>query len=305
MIRQVIKGVREWSDFIKFPHTVFALPFGLGAMVVAARENHGWPGIRTFLLILAAMVTARSCAMSFNRIVDQRYDAMNPRTADWQLPAGRIKLSAAITFCAANALAFVFICYWINSLCFLLSPVALFVICFYSFTKRFTHFSHFFLGLSLGIAPVGAWLAVRGTEVTTIELVQMGLLALAVVFWVVGFDVIYALQDYEFDCTHGLKSLVVLLGPERVLDVSFVSHIVMILLLAAFGVLCGFRLGYFGGWVIISCCLFMEHWIARHRSKNWIQTAFFKLNALISTVFFVSTLAEVVFRGGFRLWDPN
>lgn len=294
--------IRDWAEFIKLPHTVFALPFALAAMVVAAREHRGWPGWRTFLLILAAMVLARSCAMSFNRIVDRDLDALNPRTANRHLPTGRISLRAAVAFCGACALLFVVTCYFINRVCFLLSPVALAVVCFYSFTKRFTPFTHFFLGLALAQAPVGAWLAVKGTNLTPAEIVQMLTLAAAVVFWLVGFDIIYALQDYEFDRTHGVHSLVVAWGPQNALRAAFLAHMLMAGLLALFGFLAGFRFGYFAGWLIILGCLVLEHWIARRRGLNWIQLAFFRLNATVSIVFLVVTVAEVVFAGGFRLW---
>src|SRR5215813_976141 len=158
--------VVKWASFVKFSHTVFALPFALAAMVVAARENHGWPGWRTFGLILAAMVCARTCAMAFNRIVDRKFDALNPRTTARHLPSGQISLAQAISLCAISALGFVAATFFINPLCFYLSPVALGVICFYSLTKRFTDYTHVFLGLALALAPLGAWLAVRGGDLS-------------------------------------------------------------------------------------------------------------------------------------------
>src|ERR1041384_6245818 len=201
--------VQKWASFVRFSHTVFALPFALAAMAVAARDHRGWPGWRTFGLILGAMVCARTCAMSFNRIVDRKFDALNPRTAKRHLPAGQIRLGSAITFCAISAGGLIAMSYWLNPLCFYLSPVALIVICFYSLTKRFTDYTHVFLGIALSLAPVGAWLAVKGTNVSGLEIVQMFLLATVVILWLVGFDIIYALQDFEFDRTHGLHSLVV------------------------------------------------------------------------------------------------
>ena len=159
----------------------------------------------------------------------------------------------------------------------------------------------FFLGLSLALAPVGAWLAVKGADVSVLEIVQMTTLALAVVLWLVGFDIIYALQDYEFDQSHGLHSLVVAWGPKNALQAAFLAHMVMCGLLFAFGVLCHFRIAYVVGWFIIVGCLVLEHWIARRRSLNWINVAFFRLNALVSAVFLIVTVAEVVFQGGFRL----
>jgi 4-hydroxybenzoate polyprenyltransferase len=293
--------IKKWASFVRFSHTVFALPFALAAMAVAARNNRGWPGWRTFGLVLAAMVCARTCAMAFNRIVDRKSDALNPRTAKRHLPAGQISLAGAIALCVLSGAGLVAASHFLNPLCFYLSPVALVVICFYSLTKRFTDYTHVFLGLALALAPVGAWLAVKGENVSTLEILQMLTLAAAVVLWLVGFDIIYALQDYEFDKAHGLHSLVVAWGQKNALAAAFLAHMVMCGLLLAFGLLCRFRLAYLLGWMIIVGCLVLEHWIARRRSLNWINLAFFRLNAVVSAVFLIVTVAEVVFQGGFKL----
>jgi 4-hydroxybenzoate polyprenyltransferase len=297
----MLSVITKWGSFVKFSHTIFALPFALAAMAVAARDNRGWPGCRTFGLILAAMVCARTCAMAFNRIVDRKFDALNPRTAGRHLPKGQISLASAITLCVLAAAGLIGASYFLNPLCFYLSPVALIVICFYSLTKRFTDYTHVFLGISLSLAPIGAWLAVKGSNVSGWEIAQMLLLAAAVVLWLVGFDIIYALQDFDFDRTHGLGSLVVAWGPKNALQAAFLAHMLMCGLLLAFGLLCRFRIAYLIGWFIIVFCLALEHWIARRRSLNWINTAFFRLNAVISTVFLLVTVTEVVFQGGFRL----
>jgi 4-hydroxybenzoate polyprenyltransferase len=297
----IFAEVRKWGEFIKFSHTVFALPFALAAMAVAARENLGWPGWRKFLLIVAAMVSARTCAMSFNRIIDRNIDAANPRTAMRHLPMGKISLASAWALCIASGAGLVVSAYFINSLCFYLSPVALAVICFYSFTKRFTDYTHVFLGIALALAPVGAWLAVDGTNITYVEVIQMLVLSVAVILWLVGFDIIYALQDYEFDRGRGLHSLVVAWGPKNALDAAFLAHMTMWGLLLLFGFVSRFRAVYLIGLAIILGCLLLEHWLARRRNLNWINLAFFRLNALISTIFLVITVAEVVFKGGFRL----
>lgn len=287
--------VRKWAEFVRFSHTVFALPFALAAMAVAARDRRGWPGWRLFGLILLAMVCARTCAMSFNRIVDRKFDAANPRTAHRHLPTGQVTLAQAWTLWAVSAAGFVAAAFFINHLCFALSPVALAVICFYSLTKRFTPYTHLFLGLALALAPTGAWLAVKGTQVSALEAVQITVLGLAVVLWLVGFDIIYALQDYEFDRRAGLHSLVVAWGPHNALNAAFLAHMVMWGLLVGFGLLCGFRVAYLSGLLLILGCLVLEHWLARRRSLRWIHTAFFRLNAVISVVFLVVTVAEVVF----------
>ena len=297
----MISTIQKWASFVRFSHTVFALPFALAAMLVAAREHRGWPGWKIFGLILAAMVCARTCAMAFNRIVDRKFDALNPRTKNRHLPAGQISLASAVLLCALSGAGMVATSFFLNPLCFYLSPVALVAVCFYSLTKRFTDYTHVFLGVALALAPVGAWLAVRGAEVSTLEIFQMTTLAVAVILWLVGFDIIYALQDYEFDKSHGLRSLVVAWGPQNALAAAFLAHMVMCGLLFGFGFLCGFRLAYLVGWLIILVCLVMEHWIARRRSLNWINNAFFRLNALVGVVFLSVVAAEVIFQGGFKL----
>jgi 4-hydroxybenzoate polyprenyltransferase len=313
--------IKKWASFVRFSHTVFALPFALAAMLVAARDHRGWPGWRIFALILAAMVCARTCAMAFNRIVDRKFDALNPRTQNRHLPAGTISLASAILLCGLSGAGLVTASWLLNPLCFHLSPVALVLVCFYSLTKRFTDYTHVFLGLALALAPIGAWLAVKGQFGFTappadffhsrtaasawLGAMETGfqpiLLALAVVLWLVGFDIIYALQDYEFDKAHGLRSLVVAWGPSNALTAAFLAHMIMCGLLLAFGLACGFRIAYLLGWLLILGCLVLEHWIARRRSLNWINLAFFRLNALVGAIFLVVVAAEVIFQGGFKL----
>jgi 4-hydroxybenzoate polyprenyltransferase len=198
-------------------------------------------------------------------------------------------------------MGFIAVTYFINALCFYLSPVALGVVCFYSLTKRFSNYTHLFLGIALALAPVGAWLAVDGAAIQPLEVAAMLVLSIAVVFWLVGFDIIYAMQDYEFDRQHGLRSLVVAWGPKNALDAAFLSHMLMWGLLLVFGLISRFRMVYLIGLLIILVSLLFEHWLARRRPLNWINLAFFRLNALISTVFLVVTVGEVVFKGGFRL----
>src|SRR6267142_5733758 len=255
--------IQKWGSFVRFSHTIFALPFALAAMAVAARDNRGWPGWRVFGLIVAAMVCARTCAMAFNRIVDRKFDALNPRTAMRHLPTGQVSLWSALALWALSGAGLVVVSYFLNPLCFRLSPVALVVICFYSMTKRFTDYTHVFLGLALALAPVGAWLAVKGVNISRLEILEMVVLAVVVVLWLTGFDIIYALQDYEFDKSHGLRSLVVAWGPQNALGAAFLAHMVMCGLLLAFGWLCHFRVMYLIGWLLIVGCLVMEHWIAR------------------------------------------
>ncbi len=298
--------ISKWASFVKLSHTVFALPFALAAMAIAARDNRGWPGWRIFLLILAAMFCARTCAMAFNRIVDRKFDAANPRTANRHLPAGQITLASAVTLCVLSGLGLIVSAWFLNPVCFYLSPVALFFICFYSLTKRFTDYTHVFLGIALALAPIGAWLAVKGDDLVLWPMrdsfLLALLLALIVVLWLTGFDLIYALQDYDFDRKHGLRSLVVAWGPQNALRAAFLAHMAMWLLLAVFGLLARFRgVAFYIGLVLILASLVLEHLIARRRSLGWVQNSFFRLNALISTVFLVVTLVEVVFPDFFRI----
>jgi 4-hydroxybenzoate polyprenyltransferase len=239
--------------------------------------------------------------MAFNRIVDRKFDALNPRTAKRHLPRGEISLASAISLCVLSAALLIAASYFLNPLCFYLSPVALALVCFYSLTKRFTDYTHVFLGIALALAPIGAWLAVRGDNVSGWEILQISALALSVILWLIGFDIIYALQDYEFDKSNGLRSLVVAWGPDNALRAAFLAHMLMCGVLLGFGLLCHFRLAYLIGWLIILGCLVLEHWIARRRSVNWINLAFFRLNALIGIIFLVVVATEIIFQGGFKL----
>jgi 4-hydroxybenzoate polyprenyltransferase len=283
-----VLAIRKYFEFVRFSHTVFALPFALASMVVAARANRGWPGWRTFLLILAAMVCARTAAMGFNRIVDRRLDALNPRTAKRHLPEGQIPLANAWALVIASALGLGYVAWLINPLCGWLSPVALLIVFFYSFTKRFTDFSHIFLGLALGIAPLGAWLAVRGR----IDWPPC-VLALAVVFWLVGFDIIYATQDWEFDKSQGLHSLPVRLGIAPSLQVARAAHAIMAVLLLAFGLISSLRVPYYIGFGIILVCLVVQHLLAGKRDPISLNVAFFRMNAVISAVFLGAVVVDV------------
>jgi len=310
----------RWGGFVKFSHTLFAMPFALASMMVASREHYfymekakaalpvdavkyGFPGVGLFVLIVVCLVCARTCAMAFNRIVDRQFDAKNPRTADRHLPTGEISLFSAWSLCALSGTGFLVAAGFINNACFVLGPVALFFICFYSLTKRFTDYTHVWLGVALSLAPVGAWIAVKGGTMTELfQLWPLGqsllpplVLGTAVVFWLIGFDIIYATQDFEFDRQHGLRSLVTAWGPRNALTAAFLSHVVMIGLLLIYGLLLRFRVAFIIGWLIILFCLAFEHWIARKRSLKWINTAFFKLNAVISSVFFAVVAAEVLF----------
>lgn len=269
--------------FIRFSHTVFALPFALGSMLVAAR---GCPPAKTCGLIALAMIFARTAAMVFNRLADWEIDKRNPRTAARHRLVPR---SVAITLLVASSVAFLATAFFINRLCFALAPAALVIVFFYSLTKRFTLLTHAFLGLALAVSPVGAWLAVRG-EFAFPPLV----LAFAVLCWTAGFDLIYATQDVEFDRAAGLHSAVVRLGVPRTLFVAQSLHAVMWLGLAAFGFAAGLHAVYCAGLAIIFPALVYEHWIARKGSVADINRAFFHANAFVGFVFLAATAVDEI-----------
>jgi len=269
---------------IRFSHTIFALPFALAALVVAA---NGRPDRRTLLLVLACMITARTAAMLFNRLVDWEIDQRNPRTATRHLLA--TKPVVLISLVLSGAL-FVFFAANINRLTFVLSPVALGIIFFYSLTKHFTDATHFFLGFALGIAPVAAWIAQTGH----IQLPPL-ILAFGVVCWVSGFDLIYATQDYDFDRQEGLHSLVVRLGLAATLQVAQFLHLLMLIALIAFGIIAKLGPVYFASMAPIAATLIYEHRSARAPDNVIsINRAFFNSNAFVSGVFLVAVCFDRV-----------
>ncbi len=283
-------ALRRTLAFIRFSHTIFALPFALGSGLVAA---NGLPKFPLLALIILAMVFARTAAMTFNRIADWQIDQRNPRTA------GRHKLisrRAALALLASSAVAFIITTYYINPLCFALSPVALAIVFFYSFTKRFTSFSHFFLGLALAVSPVGAWLAVTGTFAWP-PLILAG----AVLVWVAGFDLIYATQDAEFDAKTGLHSLVVKLGVPRALKVARILHFAAFVMLAVFGWSANLNYAYAIGLCVIAFALIYEHNVVRETAIEKpdlakINSAFFNSNAIVSAVFLISVGLDILLR---------
>jgi 4-hydroxybenzoate polyprenyltransferase len=271
--------------FVRFSHTIFALPFALGSMLVAAR---GWPAWETVGLIILAMVFARTAAMIFNRLADWQIDQRNPRTVERHRLVSRGVAMVVLVICSA---AFVYTTRWINPLCFALSPVALVIVFFYSLTKRFTSFSHFFLGLALSVSPVGAWLAVTGSFAFP-PLV----LALAVLLWVAGFDIIYATQDHEFDRAEGLRSLVVRLGVNRALAWAQGLHWTMLAVLAAFGWLAHLGIAFYVSLVLVAGAVLFEHRSAARLDVAGINQAFFTSNAIVGLVFVLGIFVDQVVR---------
>ena len=271
--------------FIRFSHTVFALPFAMGSMIVAAQ---GLPSMRVVALILLAMVLARTAAMAFNRMADWEIDKENPRTAARHMLVSKRVGWSLVVFPSA---AFILVCWFINPLCFLLSPFALAIVYFYSLTKRFTSFTQVFLGLALGIAPIGAWLAVKGRFALPPLVLGSGVL-----FWLIGFDLIYAIQDYEFDRSKGLGSMVVKYGIAASLRLAQVMHAILLCCLFVFGIVGGLGKIYFAALLLVLGALVYEHRAAARLDIAGINKAFFQSNAFVSVVFVVAVAADVFLR---------
>ena len=274
----------RFLQLIRFSHTIFALPFALGALVVAA---NGLPTVRTLVLVVLCMVFARTAAMLFNRWIDWSLDQRNPRTASRHLLVSKPAVLVALTISSA---AFVLAAAEINRLTFILAPVALAIVFFYSVTKRFTSATHFFLGAALAAAPIGAWIAQRGG----IDFAPL-VLAAGVIAWVAGFDLIYATQDFDFDKREGLHSLVVKLGIPRTLQIAQLLHAMMLAALIAFGVLTHLGAAYFCAMAIVAGALVFEHRSAKDLDVRAINRAFFQSNAFVSAVFFVSVCLDRLF----------
>jgi 4-hydroxybenzoate polyprenyltransferase len=283
-----LHNLKVTLEMIKWEHSIFALPFALCGAMLAAR---GVPTWHQLTWIVVAMVSARSAAMAFNRLADASIDAANPRTATRALPAGVLTPAFVTTFVLISCGVFVLAAAELNRLTLWLSPVALAVVLLYSYSKRFTRWSHLFLGFALGIAPAAAWIAVRGSLDPRILL-----LTAAVTFWVGGFDVIYACQDYEFDREHGLHSVPRYLGIHAALWVARGFHLVMLGLLV--GLVLAFGLGKlaFIGVFAVAVLLAYEHSLVRHDDLSKLNAAFFTMNGVISVVFFFFVAGDLLLR---------
>ena len=287
-MRQLIQNTRVTLEMIKWEHSIFALPFALTGAVLAA---NGWPSLRVLFWIVVCMVSARSAAMAFNRLVDAEIDALNPRTRMRALPAGVLRRGFVAAFVALSILVFLVGAALLNRLCLLLSPIALLVILGYSFAKRFTRWSHLILGLALGIAPSAAWIAVRGSLDPRILV-----LTLAVLLWVAGFDVLYACQDFEHDCAAGLNSIPQAFGMRAAFWIARGLHGLMLLALVSLVFLFGLGLLAMAGIAITAALLLYEHSIVSPGDLRRLNAAFFTLNGIISVLFFVFIAADVLHR---------
>jgi len=275
--------VKKYLSLIKFSHTIFAMPFAMIGFFLAIETKDSFLGnemLVKFLLVILCMVFARSAAMAFNRYLDRQFDAKNPRTAIREIPAGIISSNSALLFTILMSVLFVVCTFFINRLCFFLSPVALAVILGYSYTKRFTPLCHLVLGLGLSLAPIGAYLAVTG-EFALLPI----LFSFAVLFWVSGFDIIYALQDEEFDKEHKLYSIPSMLGKVKALRVSEILHVLSAACIIGAGFYGQFGLWYWIGAVVFSGMLIYQHSVVKPTDLSRVNLAFMTANGIASVVF--------------------
>jgi 4-hydroxybenzoate polyprenyltransferase len=283
--------IKKYLSLVKFAHTIFAMPFALigffyGLKMVNYELNRPWWLL--LILVILCMVFARSAAMAFNRWLDAEYDAKNPRTKIREIPGGIISKRHAMIFVIFNCVAFIVATFFINTLCFILAPVALFVILFYSYTKRFTPLCHLVLGLGLSLSPIGAYIAVTGK----FALVPV-LFSLSVLFWVSGFDIIYALQDEDFDKENKLHSIPSLLGTERALRVSEYLHFLSAASIVAAGVIGHFSMLYWSGVAAFVFFLIYQHSLVKPRDLTKVNRAFFSSNGIASVAFCVFVLLDI------------
>jgi 4-hydroxybenzoate polyprenyltransferase len=286
--------VKNYLSLVKFSHTIFAMPFALIGFVLGLRYHfihqttvdQVW---LKFILVLVCMVTARSTAMAFNRYLDRHFDKLNPRTAIREIPAGIIKAEKALVFIGINMAIFITATFFINTICFYLSPVALFVILFYSYTKRFTYLCHLVLGIGLSLAPIGAYLAVTGN----FDLLPL-LFSFAVIFWVSGFDIIYALQDIDFDQSQSLYSIPSQWGLKQSLSISRVLHVLSASLVIAAYFVGGFHYLYLLGLLIFIGMLVYQQSIVKPYDLSKVNLAFMTANGIASIVFSVFVIGAML-----------
>ncbi|MBI3847936.1 MAG: UbiA family prenyltransferase [Planctomycetes bacterium] len=287
-------SIRLYLSLVRFPHTIFALPFAVMSACLAAQ---GFPDWRTLLWIGVAMVAARSAAMAWNRLVDRHVDARNPRTAGREIPAGKLRPAAVLVFTIAMSGLFVVAAGMLNRTALVLSPAVLAVLLGYSYAKRFTALCHFWLGAALGLSPLGAWVAVVGDRAWSTCGVPL-LLGAAVLLWTAGFDILYACQDVDVDRREGLHSIPRALGIAGSLRLSSALHALMVALLVLVGSMAGLGIVYGAGIVVVAALLAYEHWIVTPRDLSKLNVAFFTVNGYVSLLFMVFTLLDLFVRRG-------
>jgi len=280
----ICKKTSDFLRLIKFSHSVFALPFAFTGALIAAE---GIPSLRQIIWITVAMVGARTVAMGLNRIIDSKIDALNPRTKDREIPKGVIKKSEAFFYTLLALAVFIFAAYKLNPLCLMLSPLAVFVVALYPYAKRFTSLSHLILGLALSFAPFGAWVAIKGSLDAAILP-----LSFAVLFWVAGFDIFYAMQDMEFDRRHALFSIPGRFGIKKSIWLARLFHLITVLLLLILIPIFNMKGFYFAGVLIAAVLLIYEHMLVKPNDLSRIDMAFFNMNGYISITLFLFTLLD-------------
>jgi 4-hydroxybenzoate polyprenyltransferase len=287
-----VTRITTYGSFIRFSHSVFALPFALvGALLASEHRLYHARSIATDLLwIVVAMVAARSAAMGFNRLVDADHDALNPRTASRELPRGAMTRTEAAAFVAVSAAVFVLAAWMLSTLCFMLSPVALAIVFWYSLAKRYTHYTQLFLGLAMAVAPVGGWLAAGGRGGW-----EPWLLGAAIGTWVGGFDILYACQDVEFDRSYGLRSIPVRFGVRRALFISRTMHVAAVLCLAALGPVADLGWLYMAGVAAVAVLLVYEQSLVRECDLSQVKRAF-DLNGYVGILYLLTTAAAIYVR---------
>ncbi|MGA3014153.1 MAG: UbiA-like polyprenyltransferase [Bacteroidales bacterium] len=283
--------VSDYFSLVKISHTVFSLPFALIGFSLAVKETHNPDFLKLLILVLLCVFFARNAAMGFNRFADREIDQKNPRTALREIPKKIIRPGSAMLFVLLNAALFLVVTYFINLVCFFLAPVALLVVFGYSFTKRFTFLSHVFLGLGLSLAPIGAYLAVTG-HFALLPVIY----SFVVIFWVAGFDIIYALQDVEFDRNEKLRSIPESFGKQNALIVSALFHLFAITLIIFAGLTGNFHIFYWIGAVIFSGILIYEHLIVKPSDLSRVNMAFATLNGMGSVVFALFVILDLYIR---------
>lgn len=288
-VSAVFDKTKTLLEMIKFSHTVFAFPFALMGVILASLKNGAPPSLGQIFWICVAMVGARSGAMGLNRIIDARIDAENPRTAGRHIPAGKVSRKEAWLFVVVSLATLLVAAWMLNPLCFYLSPLVLFFFTLYAFCKRFTSLAHIVLGICLGAAPVGAWIALRGDVGW-----QVVVLGIAVLFWVGGFDIFYALQDLEFDREKGLHSIPAKLGVERSILLVRAFHGIMVFLLLLLLIGTGLGWIYFVGVLVVAGLLIYEHSLVKPDDLSRLDAAFFNMNGYISVTIFLFTLIDAL-----------
>ncbi len=281
--------IKKYLSLVKFSHTIFAMPFALVGLFMGFEFQDGKFDWKLLVYVILCMVFARNAAMGFNRYIDRRFDAMNPRTAIRELPSGKISEQSAFIFVAINALLFIITTYFINRLCFYLSPIALLVILGYSFTKRFTALCHFVLGLGLSLAPIGAYLAVSNSFAWAPVM-----LGVAVLFWVSGFDIIYALQDDEFDKSQNLNSVPAFLGRSQALLLSRFLHLLAMVCIIIVYTLTAFHFVYLIGIAFFGFFLVYQHLLVKVNDLSKVNLAFFTFNGIASAVFATLAITDLL-----------